>query len=132
MGSGNDGVVRSKLLLVDDEPSIVDAGSLMLEAEGYVVAAAEDSAGVMVLLDGGFLPDLVICDYRLPGMNGIELVTHLRSRLESSVPVLMMTGDTSLTATRVAGLTDCEWLRKPFEPEVLLARVACWLDRVTD
>ena len=130
--SGNNSVREtSKLLLVDDEPSIVDAGSLMLEGEGYGVAAAGDSSQVMALIDDGFSPDLVICDYRLPGMNGIELVMRLRSRLGFDVPVLMMTGDTSLTATRVAGLSHCEWLRKPFEPDVLIERVAYWLDRVT-
>lgn len=120
-------VGRARLLLVDDEPSIVDAGTLMLEAEGYVVASASDSKRAMRLLAKGFVPDLLICDYRLPGMNGIELVGRVRSYLTHSLPVLIMTGDTTLSEAQVKDLAHSEWLRKPFEPEELLARVAYWL-----
>ena len=121
MKLGDGEAAGSRLLLVDDEPSIIDSGSLMLGAEGYAVESAGNSSDVMTLIDKGYVPDLIICDYRLPGANGIDLIIRLRSRLECELPALMMTGDTSQAEME---LSDCEWLRKPFSTERLLERVA--------
>jgi len=81
-----------KILLVDDEPAILTVLELLLNKFGYVVTLTSNAASALFLIREGVNVDLVITDYRMPGMNGIEFIRELR-RILPSVPVLMLTGD---------------------------------------
>ena len=115
------------ILVVDDEPPIIDLVRGYLEREGYVVHAAGDGpsavAGVRDLA-----PDVVILDVMLPGFDGIEACRQIRAFSEAYV--LMLTAR-SEEIDRVVGLTvgADDYLVKPFSPRELVARVKALLRR---
>ena len=117
-----------KILVIDDEPSILNLVSSYLKTEGYEVFAASDgNAGLKSAR--AFKPDLIILDVMLPGMDGIELLSRLRH--ESDVYVILLTARTEET-DKIVGLTvgADDYVTKPFSPRELVARVKAALRRV--
>ncbi len=120
------------ILVVEDDPSLAGLIVSELRIEGYAVAAAADG------IDGlnqvrGRQPDLIILDWMLPGLSGLDLCLRLRST-GISTPVIMLTARDEI-ADRVAGLNAGadDYLIKPFSIEELLARVKVQLrKRTTD
>jgi two-component system, OmpR family, alkaline phosphatase synthesis response regulator PhoP len=118
----------TKILVVDDEPSITNLVSAYLKPEGYeVYIAADGNAGLKAAR--AFKPDLIILDIMLPGMNGIELLSRLRR--ESEVYVIMLTARTEET-DKLVGLSvgADDYVTKPFSPRELVARVKAALRRI--
>ena len=118
----------TKILVIDDEPSIVKLVSAYLKPEGYeVYTAADGNAGLKAAF--AFKPDLIILDLMLPGMDGIELLTRLRR--ESDVYVIMLTARTEET-DKIVGLSvgADDYMTKPFSPRELVARVKAALRRL--
>ncbi len=119
---------NAKILVIDDEPSIVKLVTAYLEPEGYeVYTAADGEAGLKAAR--AFKPDLVILDVMLPGMDGIELLSRLRR--ESDVYVIMLTARTEET-DKIVGLSvgADDYVTKPFSPRELTARVKAALRRL--
>jgi len=117
-----------KILVIDDEPSIINLVSAYLKPEGYEVYTATDgNAGLKSAR--AFKPDLIILDLMLPGIDGIELLTRLRR--ESDVYVIMLTAKTEET-DKVIGLSvgADDYVTKPFSPRELTARVKAALRRI--
>ena len=117
-----------KILIVDDEPSILKLISAYLEPEGYEIFTAKDGiAGLKAAR--AFDPDLVILDVMLPGLDGVEVLTRLRR--ESDVYVILLTARTE-EMDRVIGLTvgADDYVTKPFSPRELTARVKAALRRI--
>ena len=117
----------TKILVIDDEPSIVNLINAYLKPEGYEVFTASDgNAGIKAAR--AFKPDLIILDVMLPGMDGIELLTRLRR--ESNVYVILLTAKTEET-DRIVGLTvgADDYVTKPFSPRELVARVKAAIRR---
>ena len=111
----------AKILIVDDEPTLVKTVRAYLEREGYLVSVAYD--GPEGLASAARVdPDLIILDVMLPGMNGMTVLQRLRET--SEVYVLMLTAKTS-DQDKIMGLTygADDYLTKPFNPYELLARV---------
>jgi two-component system response regulator AtoC len=113
--------VAERVLVVDDDASLRESLALVLGAEGYEVAVAEDAAAALRRAEESPI-DVVLCDVRMPGMDGLELLPQLVRRLPG-VPVLLMsaygTADLAVEAMR-RGAYD--YLAKPFQPsEALLA-----------
>jgi two-component system alkaline phosphatase synthesis response regulator PhoP len=118
----------TKILIVDDEPSITKLVSAYLKPEGYELFVASDgNAGLKAART--FKPDLVILDVMLPGMDGIELLSRLRR--ESDVYVIMLTAKTEET-DKIVGLSvgADDYVTKPFSPRELVARVKAALRRI--
>lgn len=118
----------TKILVIDDEPSITNLVSAYLKPEGYeVFTAADGNAGLKAART--FKPDLIILDLMLPGIDGIELLTRLRR--ESDVYVIMLTAKTEET-DKVIGLSvgADDYVTKPFSPRELVARVKAALRRI--
>jgi len=118
----------TKILVIDDEPSILNLVSAYLKPEGYEVYTASDgNAGLKSAR--AFKPDLIILDLMLPGMDGIELLTRLRR--ESDVYVIMLTARTDET-DKIVGLSvgADDYVTKPFSPRELTARVKASLRRI--
>ncbi|MEP7136403.1 MAG: response regulator transcription factor [Chloroflexota bacterium] len=118
----------TKILVIDDEPSIINLVSAYLKPEGYEVYTASDgNAGLKAARV--FKPDLIILDLMLPGIDGIELLTRLRR--ESDVYVIMLTAKTEET-DKVIGLSvgADDYVTKPFSPRELVARVKAALRRI--
>jgi len=118
----------TKILVVDDEPSITNLVSAYLKPEGYDVFIASDgNAGLKAAR--AFKPDLIILDVMLPSMDGIELLSRLRR--ESDVYVIMLTARTEET-DKIVGLSvgADDYVTKPFSPRELVARVKAALRRI--
>jgi DNA-binding NarL/FixJ family response regulator len=119
------------LLVVDDDPSLLLAVSETLRAEGYEVLTARRGAEAMVRVAES-LPDLIISDIRMPGMDGYALVRNLRASPRTRlIPIIFLTAKDE-TADRIEGFrTGVDaYLTKPFESEELTAVVSSILDRV--
>jgi two-component system alkaline phosphatase synthesis response regulator PhoP len=118
----------TKILIVDDEPSITNLVSAYLKPERYEVFVASDgNAGLKAART--FKPDLIILDVMLPGMDGIELLSRVRR--ESDVYVIMLTAKTEET-DKIVGLAvgADDYVTKPFSPRELVARVKAALRRI--
>lgn len=118
----------TKILIIDDEPSIVNLVTAYLKPEGYEVLTATDGPSGLKAARA-FKPDLVILDIMLPGMDGIELLSRLRR--ESEVYVILLTAKTEET-DKVVGLSvgADDYVTKPFSPRELTARVKAALRRL--
>ena len=110
-----------KILVVDDEPGIVNVITAYLKPEGYEVFTASDGNQAIKAVHA-FKPDLLILDLMLPGIDGIEVLTKIRR--ESQVYVILLTARTE-EMDRVIGLTvgADDYVTKPFSPRELTARV---------
>jgi two-component system alkaline phosphatase synthesis response regulator PhoP len=120
--------MRAKILVVDDEQSILDLVVAYLEKEGYEILTAMDGPSA---LKAARLqkPDLIVLDIMLPGMDGVEVLTQLRR--ESDVYVIMLTAKAEET-DKIIGLSvgADDYLTKPFSPRELVARVKAALRRL--
>jgi two-component system alkaline phosphatase synthesis response regulator PhoP len=128
MTAAVEGAVAPRILLVEDEPSLVLTLTDRLESEGYRVETAGD--GNVALARVEELPfDLILLDVMLPGKNGFDVCRDLRQR-GVAVPILMLTARSQVT-DRVVGLKlgADDYLTKPFEMIELLARIEALLRR---
>ena len=117
----------TRILVVDDEPTIRESVSYALEREGFEVRAVEDGeVGLRVAREESF--DAVVLDVMLPGLSGTEICRRLRA--ESAVPILMLTARTG-EVDRVVGLElgADDYVTKPFAMTELVARVRAVLRR---
>ncbi|MDD2922705.1 MAG: response regulator [Anaerolineales bacterium] len=118
----------TKILVIDDEPSIVNLVQAYLKPEGYqVYTAADGNAGLKAAR--AFKPDVIVLDVMLPGMDGIELLSRLRR--ESQAYVIMLTARTEET-DKIVGLSigADDYMTKPFSPRELVARIKAALRRM--
>jgi two-component system alkaline phosphatase synthesis response regulator PhoP len=118
----------TKILIIDDEPSIVNLVTAYLKPEGFEVFTAQDgNAGLKAAR--AFKPDVIVLDLMLPGLDGLEVLTRLRR--ESQVYVILLTAKTEET-DRVIGLSmgADDYVTKPFSPRELVARIKAALRRL--
>jgi two-component system alkaline phosphatase synthesis response regulator PhoP len=120
----------AKILVVDDEPTIVKTVGAYLEREGYEVHTAIDGPTALEAART-FEPDLIVLDIMLPGIDGLELLNILRQN--SNVYVLLLTAKTEET-DKIVGLTlgADDYMTKPFSPRELVVRVKAILRRERD
>ncbi len=118
----------ARILVIDDEASILDLVTAYLQAEDYEVRTATDGPAGLELARA-FAPDVIVLDIMLPGMDGIELLAQLRR--ESSVYVIMLTARTEET-DKIVGLSvgADDYVTKPFSPRELVARIKAALRRI--
>lgn len=115
------------ILVVDDEPSIVEIVSLYLHRAGYAVQTAHDGRSALsTMMDA--MPDLVILDLMLPEVDGLEITRRLRA--EGNTPIIMLTARRE-ESDRVLGfeLGADDYVVKPFSPQELVGRVRAVLRR---
>jgi DNA-binding response OmpR family regulator len=117
-----------KILLVDDEPEILEICRDYLRASGYEVVTARDGAQGLISARRE-KPDLIVTDVMMPEMDGIDFTRALRK--ESNVPVIMLTARVEET-DKLIGLEigADDYITKPFSPRELVARVRVVLRRV--
>jgi DNA-binding response OmpR family regulator len=116
-----------RILVVDDEPPIVDLVTGYLEREGWVVESAVDGP-TAIEAAGRFDPDVIVLDVMLPGFDGIEVCRRLRTFSDAYVLMLTARGE---EIDRIMGLTvgADDYLVKPFSPRELVARTKALLRR---
>ena len=116
-----------RVLVVDDEPPIVELLTGYLSREGYTVASASDGPGAVDAVRMG-APDVVILDVMLPGLDGLEVCRQIRAFSDAYVLMLTARGE---ELDRIVGLTvgADDYLVKPFSPREVVARVKALLRR---
>ena len=119
--------MEMKIVLVDDEPEILSLVRDYLSREGFRVLTAINGVDGMILIERE-KPDLVLLDWMLPGLNGLEMCKRLRET--SSIPIIMLTAK-SEEVDRVLGLEfgADDYVVKPFSLRELLARIKTVLRR---
>jgi len=122
--------MTSRILVVDDDVALAEMIGIVLRTEGFEPLFCADGT-VAVDTWREERPDLVLLDLMLPGMDGIEICTRIRS--ESGVPIIMLTARTD-TADVVRGLESGadDYIVKPFNPKELVARIRTRLRPVAE
>jgi DNA-binding response OmpR family regulator len=117
----------TRVLVVEDDRTVAEVVTRYLEREGFVVESVGDGNEALARADAQ-LPDLVVLDIMLPGLDGLEVCRRLRSR--APIPVVMLTARGS-EEDRVLGLElgADDYVSKPFSPRELTARVKAVLRR---
>jgi len=116
--------MSKKILIVDDEPFNLDLLEQELAEYEYVIDRAADGVEALAKTQS-FAPDLILLDYMMPRMNGLEVVKHLRANPEhQGIPVILLTAKAT-QEDKVAGLDAGadDYVTKPFDSFELLARV---------
>ena len=106
---------RKTILVVDDEPTVLELVCRMLQLAAYDVCAANDVTEAKRRLCLGPGVDAVLTDYDLPDGTGLELLAWLRDRDEGNTPVVIMSGGCCASASEDS-LSGFEFLPKPFSP----------------
>lgn len=119
--------MSTRILVVDDDPGISEMLAILLESEGYEVSVCATGTNALPLFRAE-RPDVVLLDVMLPGIDGVAVCRLIRE--ESDVPIIMMSARTDsvdVIAGLEAGADD--YVTKPFENSVLIARVKARLRR---
>ena len=111
------------VLLIDDDPSIIDATSMLLEASGMEVHSALNGEDALAQVVAGVRPDVLVTDYRLPGDTGIKVIGRIRQATLADLPAVIMTGDTSAKEIVAANLSNCTVLHKPADTDRLVSLI---------
>jgi two-component system, OmpR family, response regulator MprA len=124
-------VAEAAILVVDDDAPIRRMLARTLAAEGYDVVAAADGGTALAAVERS-VPDAVVLDVAMPGLDGLEVCRRVRAK-GLAVPILLLTARDSV-GSRVDGLDAGadDYVVKPFAPEELLARVRALLRRGQD
>jgi DNA-binding NarL/FixJ family response regulator len=123
--------LSKRLLIVDDDPSLLRAVAACLRGEGYEVDTARSGDEALIHI-AQRLPDLIVSDIRMPRMDGYALARQLRNNARTDlIPVIFLTAKDE-SSERIAGIragVDA-YLTKPFEPDELIAVIGNILTRV--
>jgi DNA-binding response OmpR family regulator len=113
---------KPSILIVDDDPRVVELLELILERNGYKVSKALSGEEALKALDED--PDLVILDIVMPGVDGLEVADRLQSQTEEPIPFIFLTAK-GQPHHRLAGLGlgAVEYITKPFHPNQLLSAI---------
>ena len=114
-------MAQRRVLVVDDEIHIIHVVAIKLRNNGYEVIAAENGAEALKLACED-KPDIIVTDFQMPVMTGLELVRQLRSNeATKDVPVIMLTArGFAVEGNEIKDLEISEFLSKPFSPKELL------------
>ncbi|NNE79705.1 MAG: phosphate regulon transcriptional regulator PhoB [Silicimonas sp.] len=122
---------NSTILIVEDEPSQREVLAYNLAAEGFSLSEAETGDDALILIDE-VMPDVIILDWMLPGVSGIEICRRIKTNPATrDIPVIMLTARSEET-DRVRGLETGadDYVLKPYSVKELIARVRTQLRRV--
>lgn len=124
--------MNGPILIIEDDPDIVDILRFNLQCREYPTRVAlNGKEGLMASMDQAERPSLILLDFLLPGMNGLEICRRLRKEKSTkTIPIIMVTAKTSATDfanAKAAGVDD--YITKPFSVVKLLERIDFLLKR---
>ena len=121
--------LKSQILAVDDNPVNLEA-LLGLLGVDYDLRVASDGKSALALIDKGFIPDLILLDILMPGMDGYELCQHFKTREElNGVPFIFLSAlDKEEDEALGLQLGAADYIGKPFQPAILLQRIKLHLE----
>jgi len=123
---------KIKVLVVDDEPDIVEILKYNLQKEGYDVATAEDGIKV-VKVAGKFLPDVILLDIMMPNQDGVETCLQLRQipELKNSFIIFLTARMEEYSEVAAFDVGADDYITKPIKPRALMSRIAALFRRET-
>lgn len=117
----------TRIMFVDDDPSILDAAKTAIESYGYTVVTAESGEECLERLDEA---DLIFLDIKMPGMDGIETLKQIKQR-DPSIPVIMITAyatvDSAIEAMKEGAF---DYIRKPFDMDELEGSILAAIEEI--
>jgi signal transduction histidine kinase/ActR/RegA family two-component response regulator len=118
------------ILVLDDDPTVLQSTGLFLRQLGYQPLLAASAQKALAILQGrAQLPQAILADYRLNGMQtGVDAIQAIRAELRSVIPAILLTGDLRPEVLQEARLAGCDLLHKPVDPEKLDALLGRLLD----
>ena len=121
---------KIKILLVDDEPDIIEILTYNLSKEGYQVFSASNGKEALVIADE-IIPHLVILDVMMPVMDGIETCENLRSesRFEDTIIMFLSARSEDYSHLAAFGVGADDYVNKPIKPKLLISKVSALLRR---
>src|SRR3989338_10498253 len=121
-------MAREKILNVDDEPLNLELLERELAAHDYIVESARDGEGALKKV-GAFAPDLILLDYMMPDMSGLEVLKELRRR-GHALPVVMITAHGTIErAVEAMKEGACDFITKPFDADHVVLVIQKALER---
>lgn len=106
--------LRPIVLLIDDDQDVAEAMQMLLQSYQFETYMALSRDAALAMLESGLNPGLLLCDYRMPGANGADVIRQVRQALHAEVPAVIMTGDMGLTEAP-ADLARCALVHKPVD-----------------
>jgi two-component system phosphate regulon response regulator PhoB len=118
-------MAKKHILIVEDEPDIIEILKFNLTREGFSVSAVENGEDALKFIKHNKVPDLIVLDLMLPGIDGLEICRSLKSSAATAtIPIIMVTAkddESDIVAGIELGAED--YVTKPFSIKVLLARI---------
>ena len=111
------------VVLADDDIEILDAFQKCFHHLADIHLAC-DGQSALELIESGVRPAVLVCDYRMPDINGVDVVKRAREITGTEIPAIIASGDTSAQTIRKAKLERCMVLKKPYTPEALIKLIA--------
>ncbi|MDR3527494.1 MAG: PAS domain S-box protein [Rhizomicrobium sp.] len=111
------------VLLIDDDQDVSDAMQMLLQSYDFETYMANGPASAMAMLEAGLIPGLVLCDYRMPGTNGLDVIRNIRHQLNNNVASVLLTGDTGVQ-TIPEDIVNCALVHKPVDVDTFFAALA--------
>ncbi len=109
-----DVLARGTILIVDDDPVVLDMLRLLFDDQGQRTIAAADGHQALEFTEGSNMPDLIVADYNLPnGITGLEIIARIQARAQHTIPAIILTGDISTESLRDIAGHGCVHLNKP-------------------
>jgi two-component system alkaline phosphatase synthesis response regulator PhoP len=121
---------KTKILIVDDEPDIIEILSYNLQKEGYEVASAEDGIKA-VKIASKFLPDLILLDIMMPHQDGVETCRQIREikDLKNTYVIFLTARAEEYSEVAAFDVGADDYITKPIKPRALMSRIAALLRR---
>jgi CheY-like chemotaxis protein len=121
---------RARILLVEDEPAVRNATTLLLRVEGYAVTAVSSLSEAIDAVINGEAIDLLITDYHLRnGETGLTVITELRETVGQPLKALLVTGDTSVAIRALSQDSNLRIISKPVNADEMLSMLEALLAR---
>lgn len=111
------------ILILEDEPDILETIKIFLELEGFIVSTARNGLEALEFLENINSPDLIILDMKMPLMDGWEFAKAYRDRYGSETPFFVMTAAAD-AKRRAMDVGAVDWLEKPFDLDDMLEKIA--------
>jgi len=119
----------AKIVIIDDDKSILEVTKIILEAENYKVEMIDSDRNIIEKVKK-IMPDLILLDISMPGLGGKEICTKLKKETETEkIPIMMLSASSKIREVT----KDCGadyWLEKPFEMDQLIDKVKQVLNRL--
>ncbi|MCI5829235.1 MAG: response regulator transcription factor [Treponema sp.] len=124
--------MKTQILVIEDVPEMSQLICLYMTNAGYETTACEKAEDALAKISTGYIPDLVLLDLNLPGMNGFEFLKKFRAECKPTIPVMIVSArDADDDIIQGLGLGADEFVTKPFSPKVLVAKVQSRLARLS-